>query len=132
MRKLDSEGSNTSTGVQSPPRPPKESRAKIRFSLATKFNIYFVSLLCVTVVGVGGWLSWQVDIWEREALARRGFELAEMFASGMPVALYDRDGETLDAIVARLANHPERCHPSSNDSEQKEACLPLSPPADQK
>jgi signal transduction histidine kinase/CheY-like chemotaxis protein len=61
----------------------------------------------VTVVGVGGWLSWQVEIWEREALARRGFELVEMFARGMPVALYDRDGETLDAIVARLAHHPD-------------------------
>ncbi|MBW2496449.1 MAG: HAMP domain-containing protein, partial [Deltaproteobacteria bacterium] len=107
MKRLDAEDSNTSTPAQSTPRPPKKGRARIRFSLAAKFNIYFVSLLCVTVVGVGGWLSWQVEIWEREALARRGFELVEMFARGMPVALYDRDGETLDAIVARLAHHPD-------------------------
>ena len=61
-----------------------------RFSLAAKFNLVFVSLLVVTVVGVGGWMSWQVGAWGRDALTGHAFELADMFAPETAIAIYDR------------------------------------------
>ena len=47
-------------------------RRTIRFSLAAKFNLIFISLLAVTVLGVGGLLAWRgfadAEEWDEKAM----------------------------------------------------------------
>jgi signal transduction histidine kinase len=79
----------------------------IRFSLAAKFNLIFISLLAVTVLGVGGLLAWRGFAADREALAREGFELASMFAWNSQYAIFSRDVDELQRIVDRLGSNPD-------------------------
>ena len=101
--------SQTPRRSQSPPRTLlRRGRDRLhRSSLAAKFNLVFVTLLIVNVVGVGGWLTSRIAAGEREALRQRGFELVEMFEPGTPLALYEQDRTALDAAVDRLSQHPD-------------------------
>jgi len=82
-------------------------RRAIRFSLAAKFNLIFISLLAVTVLGVGGLLAWRGFSADREALAREGFDLASMFAWNSQYAIFSRDVDELQRIVDRLGSNPD-------------------------
>jgi signal transduction histidine kinase/CheY-like chemotaxis protein/HPt (histidine-containing phosphotransfer) domain-containing protein len=82
-------------------------RRAIRFSLAAKFNLIFISLLAVTVLAVGGLLAWRGFTADRQALARQGFELASMFAWNSQYAIFSRDVDELQRIVDRLGSNPD-------------------------
>ena len=82
-------------------------RRAIRFSLAAKFNLVFISLLAVTVLAVGGLLAWRGFAADRQALARQGFELASMFAWNSQYAIFSRDVDELQRIVDRLGSNPD-------------------------
>jgi signal transduction histidine kinase/DNA-binding response OmpR family regulator/HPt (histidine-containing phosphotransfer) domain-containing protein len=81
--------------------------ASIRFSLAAKFNLVFVTLLVATVLGVGGTASWQAVSAERGALAQRGLDLAEMFVPRTALAIHQAELPRLHEVVERLGNHPD-------------------------
>jgi signal transduction histidine kinase len=78
-----------------------------RFSLAAKFNLFFITLLAVTVLGVGGLLAWRGLAADRQALVRGGFELASMFAWNSQYAIFSRDVDELQRIVDRLGSNPD-------------------------
>ena len=91
-----------------PAASPRRARRPHRaFSLAAKFNLIFVGILFVTVVGVGGGLAWQAESWARSSLERQGLELASMFVPRSAGAIYDGNVTPLADIVARLSENPQ-------------------------